>query len=135
MLKRTHFLESSVMQLGLTNVTVVNARAEDYAHGKGREKFDAALSRAVAPLNVLLEYTLPLVRPGGRALSWKGPSAPAEITSAGNACRFLGGGEMHAHPYTLPGHGAFYIVEAKKIRPTTAYYPRKAGTPPKEPII
>lgn len=136
MRKRTHFLEAAAKELGLSNVTVVTARAEDYARSaEGRERFNAALSRAVAPLNVLLEYALPLVRPGGRALLWKGPAAPAEVVSAGNACRILGGGEMHSYPYSLPGHGSFFIVEAKKIRPTPSNFPRKAGTPAKFPII
>lgn len=135
MRKRTQFLERVVTELGLTNVTVVTARAEDFARSEGREKFDAALSRAVAPLNVLLEYTLPLVRPGGRTLCWKGPSAPEEMTAAKRACWILCGGEMHAHPYSIPGHGSFFIVEARKNRATPVGFPRKAGIPSKEPII
>jgi 16S rRNA (guanine527-N7)-methyltransferase len=132
--KKAHFLESAAEKLGLRNVAVVTARAEDYALTPAREKFDAALSRAVAPLNVLLEYTLPFVRTGGVALAWKGPAADAEIAAASNACKLLGGRDMEKYPYTLPEHGTFFIVCARKIRPSPSAYPRKAGKPSKFPI-
>lgn len=133
--KKTHFVEAAALKLGLKNVRVVTARAEDYARGEGREAFDAALSRAVAPLNVLLEYMLPFVRVGGYALAWKGPSAPDEIAAATNACAILGGGEMRALPYSLEGHGSFCIVCTEKVRPAPPDYPRKAGKPTKSPLI
>jgi 16S rRNA (guanine527-N7)-methyltransferase len=131
--KRTAFLQSVAQALGLGNVEVVTARAEDYARGPGRERFSAALSRAVAPMNVLLEYTLPFVRVGGRVLAWKGPAAPAEIAAAGNACALLGGGAMRLHPYALAGR-EFCIVETEKIRHTPPVFPRKTGIPSKIPI-
>lgn len=134
MKKRTVFLESVVQALGLNNVQVITARAEDYARSAARERFDAALSRAVAPLNVLLEYTLPFVRVGGRALAWKGPAAPDEIAASAKACRVFGGGESHAHGYALSGRSGFFIVETKKIRPTPLNFPRKAGKPSSDPI-
>lgn len=133
--KRTAFLESVVHALGLSNVSVVTARAEDYARGPARETFDAALSRAVAPLNVLLEYTLPLIRPGGKALAWKGPQAGEEMAAAARASALLGGGEMKSYGYSLSGRSGFYIIEVKKIRQTPGKYPRKAGKPSSEPII
>lgn len=133
--KKVHFLESAAQTLGLKNVAAVWARAEDYALTPARETFDAALSRAVAPLNVLLEYTLPFVRTGGVALSWKGPAAEAEVAAAANACRLLGGADMARHAYSVPDHGSFFIVSTKKIRPTPTVYPRKAGKPTKFPII
>lgn len=135
MRKRTAFLESAVARLSLGNVTVVTARAEEYARSAFREQFDAALSRAVAPLNVLFEYMLPFLKPGGRALAWKGPAAAAEAETAGRACRVLGGGEIRLHRYSLPDRKDFYIAEAEKIRHTPANYPRKAGKPATAPLI
>lgn len=132
--KKMRFLETAAAKLGLANATVVAARAEEYAQVEGREAFDAALSRAVAPLNVLLEYLLPFVRPGGCAVAWKGPAAPDEMAAAANACAALGGGQMEAFPYSLEGYGTFYIAAARKVRPTPPIYPRKAGKPAKSPI-
>jgi 16S rRNA (guanine527-N7)-methyltransferase len=134
MKKRTAFLESAVRSLCLGNVTVVTARAEDYARGAGRERFDAAVSRAVAPLNVLLEYMLPFLKPGGRALAWKGPAAAAEIAGAGNASRILGGGVPGPHGYSLAGRDTFYIVEVEKLKHTPLSFPRKAGKPASIPL-
>lgn len=132
--KKAHFIETAAEKLGLKNVAVVALRAEDYARTPARETFDAALSRALAPLNVLLEYTLPFVRTGGLALSWKGPAADAEIAAAANACRLLGGRDMKKHAYSLPEHGSFFIVSVEKFRPAPAAYPRKAGKPSQSPI-
>lgn len=135
MKKRTGFLEVAVKSLGLTNVKVLTARAEEYSRGAGRERYDAALSRAVAPLNILLEYLLPFLKTGGKALAWKGPSAVDEITLAANACRQLGGGEMKPHSYSLPDRKPFYIVEIEKIRHTPSLFPRKTGKPSSDPLI
>ncbi len=134
MKKRTAFLASVADALELKNVEVVTARAEDYARSPARERFDFALSRAVAQLNVLLEYTMPFVRVGGAVLSWKGPAAPEEIAAAAKACRVLGGSPSKAHGYTLAGREEFFIVETKKIRPTPLNFPRKAGKPSSEPL-
>jgi 16S rRNA (guanine527-N7)-methyltransferase len=133
--KKTRFLEMASMKVGLSNIEVVTARAEDYARADGREAYDAALSRAVAPLNILLEYLLPLVRPGGCAVAWKGPSASVETEAASNACAVLGGDGMEAYPYSLEGYGTFNIVAARKYRPTPPNFPRKAGKPVKSPIM
>lgn len=132
--KRTAFLESAIVTLGVNNVAVVTARAEDHGRGAGRECFDAALSRAVAPLNVLLEYMLPFLKPGGRALAWKGPSAAAEAAEARTACRLLGGSEPLLHAYSLAGRNTFYIVEVEKTAHTPSSFPRKAGKPSSSPL-
>jgi 16S rRNA (guanine527-N7)-methyltransferase len=124
-----------VKALGLVNVNVITARAEEYARGNGREKYDSALSRAVAPLNVLIEYLLPFLKVGGKALAWKGPSASTEITAAARACRQLGGGEMKPHGYLLPDRKDFFIIEIQKIRQTPSSFPRKTGKPSSDPLI
>ena len=133
--KRTDFLKSVVEALGLPNVEVVHGRAEDFGRWDGRERFDAALSRALAGLPVLLEYALPQVKVGGVVLSWRGPSAPDELAQAANAAKLLGGDAGRAIPYRPGGEEQFYIVAHKKIRPVPLKYPRKAGTPTKSPLI
>jgi 16S rRNA (guanine527-N7)-methyltransferase len=132
--KKARFLESVVLNLGLKNVLVVAARAEDYSRSARREAFDAALSRALAPMNVLLEYMLPFVRPGGRALAWKGPAAAEEVGVSKRALVLLGAGEVKLHPYSIAGRESFMIVEIKKNGRTPSGYPRKAGMPSKSPI-
>lgn len=88
LLRRTTFLEEAVEQLGLTNVEVVRARA-DQLHG-GRQ-FDVVTSRAVAALDALLAWSMPLVRDGGALVAMKGASAPEELEAASDAVRTLGG--------------------------------------------
>lgn len=132
--KRTAFLEDAAGRLGLDNVRVVHARVEDHARGDARESFQASTSRAVASLPVLMEYALPLLAVGGRALFWKGPAVSAELPAAQAACRILGGGDVNMHPYSLADRETFCIVEVQKIRQTPTKYPRKAGIPSKEPI-
>jgi 16S rRNA (guanine527-N7)-methyltransferase len=133
--KKTQFLETAILRLGIKNAAVVTARAEDYARAAGREAFDAAVSRAVASMNVLLEYMLPFPRVGGLVLMWKGPAAPEEMAGSANACRALGGNNLSSHPYSLKDRGAFFIVSSEKVRPVPPEYPRKAGKPLKSPII
>lgn len=88
LLRRTTFLEEAVAELGLDHVEVVRARAEGLA---GRSSFDVVTSRAVAPLDRLARWSLPLVRPGGEMVAMKGSSAEEELESARSALRKLGG--------------------------------------------
>jgi len=88
LLRRTTFLDQTVADLGLTNVTVVRARA-DALHGARR--FDVVTARAVAPLDRLSHWALPLVRAGGEFLAMKGSTVQAELETAGAAIRSLGG--------------------------------------------
>jgi 16S rRNA (guanine527-N7)-methyltransferase len=88
LLRRTTFLEEAVRALGLTNVTVVRARAEEL---HGRELFDVVTSRAVAPMERLSRWSLPLVRSGGQFLAMKGSSVQAELDAASPAIRSCGG--------------------------------------------
>ena len=93
--KKAKFLESCVKIVGLKNVTVVQARAEtagqDPAH---RQKYDAAICRAVGPMRELLEYCLPLVKLGGVVLAMKGPEGEDELDEYGDALMALVGGEI-----------------------------------------
>lgn len=131
--KRCGFLTAVCDELGLHNVRVLHARAEDAARGELREHFDAACARAVAPLRVLSEYLLPFVRVGGSALCWKGPSVDEELRDARRALAILGG--TMGERYALPLPGVQLCVQAiTKKAPSPTAYPRKAGTPKKKPL-
>ena len=134
--KRLAFLEAVVEDLGLTGVTCVHARAEDAAHEpQRRERYDIAVSRAVARLPVLLEYTLPFVKKGGHLIALKGRTAEEEATDAKRALKLLGGRLETIRPVTLPGlSDKRAVLTITKIAPTPKAYPRKAGTPAKNPL-
>ena len=90
--KRVNFLNSISTELGLNNVNSIHGRAEEMgANQKYREKYDVAVSRAVAPMNVLVEYLLPFVKIGGICICMKGPKADEELKEAKRAIKLLGG--------------------------------------------
>ena len=134
MQKRCQFLQAVCDELGLANVRVIQNRAEiagqDAAH---REQYDRAAARAVAPLNVLCEYLLPFVRPGGMALCWKGPAAEEELPDGAFAANALGG-EMGGIIELSCRDTRHVIVPVKKITKTLPQYPRKNGIPAKRPL-
>ena len=132
--RRVSFLSEVIGELKLENVRAVHIRAEDAGRDPFyRECFDAAVARALAPMPVLCEYLLPLLRIGGRMIAFKGVGAEEEIKAARKALDMLGGGGVAAVPAKVPGR-MHVLVTAKKIRPTPNAYPRRAGTPPKSPI-
>ena len=96
LLRRTTFLDLAVTSLGLKNVTVHRGRAEEM-HGESKQAggFDVVTSRAVAPMERLAGWSLPLVRSGGLFLAMKGSSAQEELDGAGKALRRLGGVDGH----------------------------------------
>ena len=134
MQKRCQFLQAVCDELGLANVRVIQNRAEiagqDAAH---REQYDRAAARAVAPLNVLCEYLLPFVRPGGMALCWKGPAAEEELPDGAFAANALGG-EMGGIIELSCHDTQHVIVPVKKNAKTLPQYPRKNGIPAKRPL-
>lgn len=134
--KRVKFLQSVIDELHL-NAEAVHARAEDAARRPElREQFDIATARAVAAANLLAEYLLPFVKPGGRMLTLKGPSLDDELAEAAYAFEVLGGRVERTETAEIPGrdwsHRLAYI---EKVAPTPAKYPRKPGTPEKKPLI
>ena len=134
--KRLDFLRAVIDALGLTNVTLVHARAEDAGRDPAlRERFDCAVARAVAPLPVLAEYLLPCVRVGGRMVCWKGPALADEMTQGRRAAHLLGGHAEEPIPVTIPGRDwAHVLMPVSKRSPTPKAYPRKAGTPSSRPL-
>ena len=134
--KRIKFLQEVVDALGLTNVTLVHARAEEAGRGKNyREHFDLVVSRAVANIATLSEYCLPLVKVGGYFISFKSGDIKEEVSLSGNAIQKLGGSMEEPVYFSLPDTDisrSFLIINKEKNTPKA--YPRKAGTPSKEPL-
>lgn len=134
--KRINFLNEVIEKNELINIKTIHSRVEEAGKDKNyREQFDIAVSRAVAPLNILLEYMLPLVRVGGICICMKGSNID-EIENSKNALNILGGKIEKIENIYLPDSDiARNIIIIKKIKNTPNKYPRKAGTPSKEPII
>lgn len=110
--KRIDFLNEVIADLGLTNVTAVHARAEDYARDN-RGTFDLAVSRAVADLRVLSELALPMVKVGGAFLAMKAEDCTEEVETAANARTVLGAPDAEVLHYTVP----FDAVSRAIVRP------------------
>ena len=134
--KKVMFCQHIVSLLGLEPVNVLQARAEDLGQDpQNRERFDWAVARAVANLNVLSEYLIPLVKVGGAMLAQKGESGPAEAQSAEEAMKLLGGKLRQLIPVKLPGVADDrYLVVVDKVAATPPKYPRKPGVPGKQPL-
>ena len=134
--KRIRFLEDTAQKLGLTNVTAIHARAEELARNKKyREKEDICCSRAVANLSTLSEYCLPFVKKGGYFISYKTENVQSEIDQGQKAIKILGGELKQTEFFALPGTDyQRSLVKIEKVGTTPVKYPRKAGTPSKEPI-
>ncbi len=134
--KRIRFLETVTAELGLKNVCCVHARAEEGARMKQhREQYGLCVSRAVANMSVLAEYTLPYLRTGGLLLAYKSAEIDEELTAAEGAIRLLGGGRPEVEKFVLPATDLHRsLVAVRKIRKTPAVYPRKAGTAAKIPL-
>jgi 16S rRNA (guanine527-N7)-methyltransferase len=135
--KRIKYLEEVVSKLELKDIKLVHSRAEDGGISKiYREKYDIALSRAVAAMNVLCEYCLPFVKVGGYFICQKGPSYKEELENAAKAIDILGGKIKEVKSYELMNSNiTHYIIIIEKVRETPSKYPRKAGKPAAEPII
>jgi 16S rRNA (guanine527-N7)-methyltransferase len=134
--KRLRFLRRVTAALEITGVTTLHARAEEAGRDPvWRDRFDLAVARAVAPLNTLAEYCLPLVRTGGSFLAQKGPDVAAELAAAEPALLKLGGGTAQVRQLTLPGTDiGRSLVLVPKLSPTPREYPRLPGTPRKHPL-
>jgi 16S rRNA (guanine527-N7)-methyltransferase len=134
--KRVKFLRDLVFALGLDETMVIHARAEDFCReNKHREQYDLVLARAVAALPVLAEYCLPAVKVGGIFVAMKGPKVEDETKTAKTALAILGGALENVINLRLPlGGDERNLVIVKKVVPTPAKYPRRAGMPPKKPL-
>ena len=134
--KRLIFLQEVIEKLELKNVEIIHSRAEDFGQNKKyRENFDFATSRAVANLSTLSEYLIPLVKINGKCICMKASDVEEEINQAKNAINVLGGTIEKIEEFNLPESDiGRTIIIINKQKNTPAKYPRKAGTPSKEPI-
>lgn len=134
--KRINFLNEVIELLQLKNIEAFHSRAEEMAkNNKFREKFDVVTSRAVAKLNILLEYMLPYTKIDGKCLCMKGPNIEEEIKEAEKALKILGGEIEKIEKIILPDSNIERnIIIIRKKSPTPLKYPRKAGMPTKEPL-
>ena len=134
--KRIEFLRELIQALGITNVTLVWGRAEELGQNpQYRDRFDIVIARAVAPLRVLVELCLPLTKTNGVFLAMKGPKAEEEVEAATNALKIIGGKLIGTRIVVLPLLKEMRtLVHILKNRPTPREYPRKAGTPERQPI-
>ncbi len=135
--KRIIYLDEVIKSLGLEGVSAIHSRAEEAgSSGSHRGKYDIALSRAVASMNVLCEYCLPFVKRGGYFLCQKGPEVEEEMRKAEKAIRILGGAVREIKHFILPLSDIKHsIVIIEKISDTPTKYPRKPGKPSANPII
>lgn len=134
--KRVLFLQDVISSLQLQNIEAVHGRAEEAARNKKyRESFDLCVSRAVANISTLSEYCLPFVKIGGSFISYKSSTIEDELEDGKKGIAILGGKVKDVYKFTLPDselQRSFVIIEKEKKTPKA--YPRKAGTPSKEPL-
>src|SRR5437660_4356715 len=127
------FLVRACAELGLRDVDVVPRRAEDLGRdSKYREKFDVAVARALAPMRVLAELCLPLVRVGGRLLAQK--TVGEDVEAAQNALEILGGSLVSVVPAPSAARASGTVIVVRNSRPTPAGYPRRPGVPARKPL-
>lgn len=130
--RKAAFLELAVRDLGLANAVVLNARAEQLGRDPDhRERYDAVTARALAPLRVLVEYALPLLRVGGVAIFPKGAGAADEVSAAADVLGRLGG---RAETSPASSDHTSPVVIVQKTAPTPGEYPRRPGVPSRWPL-
>lgn len=131
--KRVNFLNEVISSLNFSNTYAVHSRAEDFAK-ENREKFDYAIARAVAPLNTLLEYLLPLVKVGGSCIIYKSVKLEEEINNSSQALSILGGEIKGVLQFQLEDTERKILIVEKKQK-TPFKYPRSKNLPKTQPII
>lgn len=132
--KRVDWLRETCDDMGLSRVTCVHARAEEFA-AEHRETFDLAVSRAVAALPVLCELCLPLVKPGGKFLAMKSVESDAELAAAQHAIAILGGAVEAVRDYAIPGTDVRHrLIVVEKVKKTPEKYPRMFAKIKKNPL-
>lgn len=133
--KRIKFLNKVVEETELENVTTYHGRAEEFARKKEfRDAFDVSVSRAVANMSTLAEYTMPYVKPGGVMIAMKGSEYKEELKEAENAIKILGGEIKEVKEITLPDGILHSLIVVEKVKPTPKKYPRTGGKPKSKPL-
>lgn len=134
--KRIIFLNEVINELKLQGITAIHGRAEEFSITEEyREKYDIAVSRAVASLNTLSEYCMPFVKVGGFFVSMKGPDVEEELNLSKNAINVLGGKLLEVKKVQIPHTDIVHsLIIIEKIKPTPTKYPRGGGKPRKNPL-
>ena len=134
--KRINFLNVLTNELGLSDITTIHSRAEDGGHNEElRQAFDICVARAVAPLNILMEYCTPFVKKGGYFIALKGREALNEVEDAKKAADILNVKLVDTFSYILPGtDNERKILVYQKTGDTPKKYPRNPGKPSKNPL-
>lgn len=134
-LKKSEFLRASCSELSLTNVQVIRERAEIIGRDPVyRGQFDCCTSRAVAAMNIMLEYGIPLIKQGGSLLLWKGKNYQQELEEARTAMEILHARAGEIYAYNLLEEKDRVIIEVIKEADTPEQYPRRTGIPSKRPL-
>lgn len=133
--KRIVFLDYLQQKLGISYNTY-HSRAEEFcANANNREAYDVVVSRAVAKLNTLAEYCLPLVKIGGTFIAYKGGDVQQEVNDSLNAIKILGGQISEVKSINLPlEKGSRTLVIIKKVKSTPKVYPRGKNLPKIKPL-
>lgn len=132
--KRVNFLNEVIIKLKLHDIEAFHGRAEDYAgNPKFRGNVDMCVSRAVANLSTLSEYCLPFVKKGGQFVSYKSGNCAEEVEQSKKAIKILGGEIEKEYKFQLGESNRAFVV-IRKVKDTPKQYPRKAGTPSKNPL-
>lgn len=134
--KKISFLESVIAELKLENVQVLAERVETLGQQRDhRETYDLAISRAVGPMPLVLEYSVPLVKIGGMVIAMKGPKVMEELEVSSDAMIRLGAGDFEIVPaYPESFENDLVLVRLSKDEPTPRLYPRPPGTPKRLPL-
>lgn len=134
--KKTNFVEMIAKELNLTNLRVIHTRIEDFAKNKDyRESFDYVVSRAVAPMPILIEYSIPFLKVNGKMYSYKGVNYNIELENSKNALNKLNSKFVKALEYYIKELDSYrYLVIIEKLKNTQNTYPRANNKPRLQPL-
>ena len=131
--KKINVLNDIIQKLNLKEIEAIHTRAEDFAK-ENREKYDVAVSRAVANMSTLVEYLIPFVKVGGIIICMKGPSYDEELENARNAINVLGGTIEKVESFFIDEELERNVIMIRKVKETPKQYPRGQGKPLISPI-
>lgn len=134
--KKVGFLREVISALELSGVEPLHGRAEELGREPGRrERYQRVVSRAVAEMRTLLEYTLPLTKVPGLFIAQKGPKGEDELRVSKQALGVLGGGNPQVLHFKLPLQDEErLLIITPKEKHTPQIYPRRTGIPAKKPL-
>lgn len=133
--KKLNVIRSITEKFNLDNLEIIHTRAEELANNKEyREKYDVAITRAVSNISTIMEYMLPFVKVGGKAICMKGPNFQDELNESNNAIKILGGKVEKVETIFVNNEIERNLIVVRKIKDTPKQFPRGKGKPQKEPI-